>query len=272
MRLEISYRTRYAYDPPVARGLSALRVRPGLKVLEASLRCSPGRVSSTYTDAWGTTVDIVEFDRLHAVSQFEMRATVETCLQERDDPPTEDEWYLYRHDSPRVRSVAVEPLAWTVGNEGGAWQAVESALAWIPQRFAYQVGATDAETTIEEVIGIGSGVCQDFAHVFLALLRRWGWCARYVSGYLFSTSREADRIEAEAMHAWVEVYRPGAGWVGLDATSGMLADDRYVAVARGRDYDDVRPVRGIINGKGRQTQESRLEILHTAHLSQQQQQ
>src|SRR5207244_9556803 len=98
----------------------------------------------------------------------------------------------------------------------------------------YVVGATDAQTPIERVLELGHGVCQDFAHVFLALLRRWGWCARYVSGYMFSdVTRASERIEAQAMHAWVEVYRPGSGWIGMDATSGTYADDRYVPVGYG---------------------------------------
>ena len=115
-------------------------------------------------------------------------------------------------------------------------------------------------TPIEEVIRLGAGVCQDFAHIFLALLRRWGFHARYVSGYFFSDSPETQRIEAEAMHAWVEVYRPGIGWVGLDATHGQYTDDRYVTVGYGRDYDDVRPIRGIIRGETEQTHASRLEM------------
>ena len=112
---------------------------------------------------------------------------------------------------------------------------MESALALIPERFVYQVGKTDAETPIEAFLELGSGVCLDFAHVMLALLRSWGWCARYVSGYVFTATDGAEAIEADAMHAWVEVFRHGTGWIGLDPTTGLLADDRYVPVAYGRD-------------------------------------
>lgn len=263
MRLELSYRTAYAYAPAVRGGVTALRLRPtshpNLVVLAAHLAVSPGRVATSYTDAWGSAVDLVETGGTHADATFEITAQVETYPHNRDLLLRPYEAYAYSNDSARVRVDAIEALGWNVGGEGASWDAVESALRWLPQRFQFQVGATDATTEIEDVIEHGVGVCQDFAHVFLALLRRGGWCARYVSGYMFSSLDDIERIEADAMHAWVEVYRPGTGWIGLDATAGEHVDDRYVAVGKGRDYDDVRPIRGVFLGKTLQTQ--------TAHLS-----
>ena len=265
MRLEIAYNTRYEYEPAVHRGLTALRLRPasrpGLLVESAELSAPGGRLVAAYLDGWGTCVDLVEFPAAHTSAEFEVRAIVETQPAEWDRPPAPDEQYFYTGDSSRVRSAAVEPFGWAVADEGRSWQAVESALAWMPQRFFYRIGTTDAETPIEDAIAVGSGVCQDFAHIFLALLRRWGWCARYVSGYFFNAEAEAPRILAEAMHAWVEVYRPGVGWIGLDATSGRYSDERYVPVGFGRDYDDVRPVRGVLLGESEQAQEQRFHDL-----------
>lgn len=235
--------------------------RPGLKVLGSSLTCRPGRIVGGYSDGWGTAVDIAEIDVPHAAAHFEMTATVETFVTELDSEPAPDEWALYTRDSLRVPLAAIEQLGWNVGGEGATWTAVESALAWMPQRFLYQVGATDAETPIDEMIALGAGVCQDFSHVFLAMLRNWGWCARYVSGYLFSAEPTERQINAEAMHAWVEVYRPGLGWIGLDATAGRMVDERYVVVGIGRDYDDARPVRGVLSHKGAQHQESHLTMV-----------
>ena len=258
VRLDLTYRTSYHYTPAIHGGVTALRLRPisrpGLNVISSSLTASPGRVVSSYRDGWDSHVDLVEIRGLHEVAVFEAQATVETVFGEADLPPTAREWELYRADSARVRRQAVVPLGWHVGGEGGAWQAVESALQFIPQRFIYQVGATDAGTPIESVIEAGFGVCQDFAHVFLSILRSWGWCARYISGYLFSAELGEANASAEAMHAWVEVYRHGAGWIGLDPTAGKYADERYIVVGHGRDYDDVRPVRGVIVGATAQTQ------------------
>ena len=83
---------------------------------------------------------------------------------------------------------------------------------------------------------------------------------RQVSGYFFSATAETQKIDVEAMHAWVEVFRPGVGWIGLDATHGSYTDDRYVPVGYGRDYDDVRPVRGVIKGHTVQSQATRLQM------------
>ncbi len=203
-------------------------------------------------------MDIVECPGSHGSIIFRTSASVETTPIERPAGLTSAEDFWYQRDSERVRRSAVESLGW--GLVEPSWTAVESALGWMPQRFVYEVGSTDALTPIEQVITQGAGVCQDFAHIYLALLRSWGFHARYVSGYFFSAPPETERIDVEAMHAWVEVFRPDFGWVGLDATHGQYADDRYVPVGYGRDYDDVRPVRGVIRGQTLQSQATRLQM------------
>jgi transglutaminase-like putative cysteine protease len=275
VQLEIRYRTDYRYEPPISGGLSVLRLRPrsrpGLDVISATVKAQPGGVCRSYLDAWGTMVDVAETDGIHDSAHFEMHAIVRTnAVEEADSPP--DPWELYASRSPSRRTPldAVTPLGWDLGDEGRTWLSVDSLLRWFPQRFQYRVGTTDATTPIAKVIEQGSGVCQDFAHVMLAMLRRWGWPARYVSGYFFSATRSSLHIEAEAMHAWVEAYRAGAGWIGLDATTGDYTDDRYVPVSYGRDYDDVTPVRGVLMGVSEQAASATLEIQQIAPAAQQQ--
>jgi transglutaminase-like putative cysteine protease len=262
VRLEIAYQTRYDYNPPVRDGTTALRLRPvsrpGLTVFKSMVAAQPGIATASYRDGWGTAVDIVECPGSHDSILFQVAATVETSPIETAAALTAAEEYWFSRDSDRVRSSAVTALGW--GLVQPSWTAVESALAWLPQRFVYELGATDAATPIETVIAQGAGVCQDFAHIYLALLRSWGFHARYVSGYFFSAPPETAKIDVEAMHAWVEVFRPGFGWVGLDATHGQYTDDRYVPVGYGRDYDDVRPVRGVIKGQTLQSQATRLQM------------
>jgi transglutaminase-like putative cysteine protease len=264
VRLELSYSTRYSYDPAVLGGLTALRLRPhthpGLVVLESTLTAWPGFPTGGYTDGFGTSVDLVECPDIHAELACEMRAVVETSPVERAQPLRPDEAAIYRHDSSRVRTLATSALAATCGLDGGCWQCVEAANEWVNWRFTYRLGETNAETEIETVIETGLGVCQDFAHVLIAMLRGWGWPARYVCGYQFNAEAAQGRIEDQAMHAWVEAHSPVGGWVGLDPTTGGLVDERYVAVGRGRDYDDVRPVRGVLVGNPLQTQQARLQI------------
>ncbi|MEP6872183.1 MAG: transglutaminase family protein [Anaerolineaceae bacterium] len=267
MRLDLSYRTQYVYVPAVRGGLTALRLCPSdgprLEVISAASVADPGRVILSYTDAWGTKVDVVETATIHRAATFSLTAEVETRPDEPDPGIRPYEQYAYRRDSARVRLAAVEAIGWDDGGMSD-WEGIDAALRWLPQRLEYRIGETDAGTAIEEVIERGVGVCQDFAHVFLAWLRHAGWCARYVSGYMFSSKAAEGSIEAEAMHAWVEVYQRDAGWVGLDATTGTPVDGRYVAVGRGRDYDDVRPVRGVFLGRTSQAQSSRLSIARSS--------
>ncbi|HTQ04149.1 MAG TPA: transglutaminase family protein, partial [Polyangiaceae bacterium] len=110
-------------------------------------------------------------------------------------------------------------------------------------RLEYKKGVTSSTTTVSDALDLGQGVCQDFSHVGLALLRMVGIPARYVSGYLY---RETPR-ELET-HAWCEAYLPSLGWVGVDPTHGELAGEGHVAVAVGRSYADVPPNRGVYRG------------------------
>ena len=224
------------------------------------MNAHPGMRAGAYVDGWGTHVDLVECFDAHDELVCEMHAIAETSAEERPEPIHPSEAAVYRLDSARVRRAAVAGLTATCGFDGGRWASVEAANEWVNWRFVYRLGETDAETPIETVVETGLGVCQDFAHVLIAMLRAWGWPARYVCGYQFTGDESVSRIEDQAMHAWVEAYSAAAGWVGLDPTTGALTDDRYVSVGRGRDYDDVRPVRGVLSGRSSQSHESRLAI------------
>jgi transglutaminase-like putative cysteine protease len=130
--------------------------------------------------------------------------------------------------------------------------------------FAYDPRATTVGTPLVDVLAQRRGVCQDFSHLMLAVLRTAGVPARYVSGYLYvpeaarGTGGEADE---GAMHAWVEAFLPGSGWVGVDPTHGLLVDHQYVKVGVGRDYDDVPPTRGLYRGQPEHTLTSRVRVL-----------
>jgi len=116
------------------------------------------------------------------------------------------------------------------------------------EAFAYAPEATEVDSPIDVALGKRKGVCQDFAHIMIATARGWGVPARYVSGYLFTKRDAGDRSAADATHAWVEAFVPGAGWVGFDPTNNVLAGERHIRVAIGRDYNDVPPSRGVFKG------------------------
>ena len=115
--------------------------------------------------------------------------------------------------------------------------------------FGYEAGVTRADSPIDDVLKARKGVCQDFAHVMIAICRSWGVPARYVSGYLFTDRKAGDRSDPDATHAWVEVFLPSLRWVGFDPTNNIMACERHVACAVGRDYSDVPPSRGVFKGE-----------------------
>jgi transglutaminase-like putative cysteine protease len=118
----------------------------------------------------------------------------------------------------------------------------------VHESFRYEKGATHVHSSIEDTLSTGAGVCQDFAHILLGVLRSSGLPGRYVSGYLVPATATEDVIGGQASHAWTEVFLPGAGWFGLDPTLGTPIGLQHVRLAYGRDYGDVAPIRGVYRG------------------------
>jgi len=130
----------------------------------------------------------------------------------------------------------------------GFGQALAELTRGIHRDFAYRPGATSVRTTVDELLDLRAGVCQDFAHLAIAILRRLGVPARYVSGYLETQPPpgKAKLEGSDATHAWVSVLAPNGTWVDIDPTNAQYADSRYLVTAWGRDFADVSPLRGIV--------------------------
>ncbi|MGE4221574.1 MAG: transglutaminase family protein, partial [Alphaproteobacteria bacterium] len=142
---------------------------------------------------------------------------------------------------------------------------LEAALdltARIYREFAYDPTATTLATPVAEVVRMRRGVCQDFAHLQLACLRRIGLPARYVSGYLLTYPPPGGQklIGADASHAWLSIWCPGSGWVDLDPTNNKIPRDEHITLAWGRDYGDVSPIRGVIVGGAAQSMEVAVDV------------
>jgi transglutaminase-like putative cysteine protease len=127
-------------------------------------------------------------------------------------------------------------------------RAVQHAMDWIASILTYQTGVTDVHLPLETVLAARAGVCRDFAHLLIALVRCWGFPARYVMGYLDPSYIQSPDIRPTT-HAWAEVLVPGAGWRGFDATLQLVCDQTYVAMTVGRDYLDAAPQRGSFKGE-----------------------
>ena len=160
----------------------------------------------------------------------------------------------FRLDSPRVaRSPALVELAAPSFTPGRPLvEALEDLCHRIHQGFAYEPGATDVRTTIDQVLERRAGVCQDFAHVYIGCLRSMGLAARYVSGYLETDPPPGrEKLQgADQSHAWVSAWVPALGWVDVDPTNDVFVGDRHIVTAWGRDYADVTPLKGVIYTAG----------------------
>jgi transglutaminase-like putative cysteine protease len=121
----------------------------------------------------------------------------------------------------------------------------------------YEQGATSVQTSAAEVLALGRGVCQDFAHVLIAACRVEGIPARYVSGYLFDDALASGQ---GATHAWVDAWDDERGWISLDPTHSREVGEDYVRIAHGRDYADVPPTRGVFKGMAEETLEVRVLV------------
>ena len=107
------------------------------------------------------------------------------------------------------------------------------------------------ESPVEHILETGRGVCQDYAHLMIAIARSWGIPTRYVSGYLNPTDQSGEQAPSNATHAWVECRLPELGWIGFDPTNQSFAGEGgKVHIAVGRDYHDVSPTRGVLQGGG----------------------
>ena len=271
MLLEIRHVTDYHYERLVRESVMELWMQPQnsprQRLISFELELDPRAQLFSYPDTFGNAVYHFDVPQPHDALRIIARSAVET---ERPPalPDSLDigEWDRLRSDFVRGECfdflrphgfVAITPrLAAFVEKAGldslrqrdplSAVRALNTALY---EAFGYDAEATTAESPIDVALKAKAGVCQDFAHIMLTICRGWGLPARYVSGYLFTDRKHQDRSDPDATHAWVEVFLPSLRWVGFDPTNNVLAGERHVTVAIGRDYADVPPSRGVYKGE-----------------------
>jgi transglutaminase-like putative cysteine protease len=268
MNFAIRYLTRYEYDADVVDNLNALRVKPAAggrqRCDEFSVRLLPEVRLHRHTDYFGTEVVEFEISRPHRELSIDVRARVSTgaapmppettwsALQEPSYREAGGEFLLQTDDAPG-HPLLEELLATTRAAPTPVATLMLVADA-IPDRFDYRQGATYVDSTLVEVLDVGAGVCQDFVHLGLCLLRHHGIAARYVSGYLFAAGPGGSQESVEVdTHAWLEALLPvpDAGepvWVGADPTNRGLAGETHVKIGHGRHYPDVPPIKGVYRG------------------------
>lgn len=271
-RYLVEHLTRYRYDAPVEavynRGFVRPRDTESQLVLDSELVVSPDPDQVTeHLDYFGNHSTYLETRAPHTEFQVTCRSTVEV------DWPVPDLNGFNQHtvaEAARELAADTDPLVladFTMPSplvaigpavRGYASEVLEpdrplgDALVALYTRihddFEYRTGATSVKTTLDELLTLRSGVCQDFAHLAVGCLRAAGLPARYVSGYLETAPPPgAEKLQgADATHAWVSVLTPALGWVDLDPTNAQFADSRYIVTAWGRDFTDVSPLRGVV--------------------------
>jgi len=254
MHLSVSHTTRYEFSEPVSHGLQRLRMKPksthGQKILNWQMTLEGAREQVIYEDQHHNSTALVSVEPGVSTVTVSCSGAVETA---------DNSGVLGRHTGhmplwaflkqtpltrpgPNIRELARRLAA---GDLEGV-DRLHALSTQVLEAVRYEIGQTQADTSAEDAIAAGHGVCQDHAHIFISAARLLGNPARYVSGYLMMD----DRIEQEAGHAWAEAFVEGLGWVGFDVSNGISPDPRYIRVATGCDYREAAPVTGISFGPG----------------------
>ena len=273
-RYHLLHATEFRYDGPVSESYNEVRLRPihdeTQSCLSFRLITNPASRGTSYRDAFGNWVH--QFNILPEHHHLKIEAESVVLAHDTPSPPSndmklaeledhreklEEEYLDFVVPTAYVPHLAqLDELMETASNrsDGTISGFIHTASDLIHERFKYEKGTTHVNSSIETSLSIGTGVCQDFAHLLLGVVRKRGLPARYVSGYMVPESaaspdaRLQEVIGGYASHAWSEVYLPNTGWIGLDPTLGKPLGLQHVRVAYGRDYGDVAPVRGVYKG------------------------
>lgn len=264
----IRHVTRFRYSVPVSESVMEVRMQPrgdaGQRCRTFQLTTSPRASVSSHRDYLGNTVHHFDVPGRHSALTVTAEALVEVQppapLPESLAPADwdaldalvreQDHWDMLMPSHFARPSRALADLS---GELGLRRREDPLSTLWelnlqLYRSFDYAPDTTHVHSPIEDALQARRGVCQDFAHIMIALVRDLGIPCRYVSGYLFHRREDHDRSEEDASHAWVEALLPGLGWVGFDPTNNLLAGERHIRAAVGRDYADVPPTRGVYKG------------------------
>lgn len=286
VRYSVRHETLYRYHGNVAHSHQQLHLTPRScprqRCLEHRIRITPQPlVYGEHLDCFGNLVTRFELDRPH--DRLQVIADMEVDLTALPQPPCSEgqswqqvrealsyqalpldpEWLeaqRFRGESPyvRVKRLFGDFASGLLSPSATVLEVANGLMNRLHEEITYAPGATEIATPLLQVLEQRRGVCQDYAHLMIACLRSVGLAARYVSGYLHTRAASAAPepalparlVGADASHAWVAVFAPPFGWVEFDPTNDLRVAQEHVALAWGRDFGDVSPLRGVILGGG----------------------
>lgn len=266
MYLRVLHRTRYVYRVPVTDSYNQVRLRPATedpkRLSFFLLRVHPPQRLRHFRDDFFNYVQWFEMPEPHNELIIESQSRLHTTSQYGGgvkplgisfaDITAGGQIDMLHPFLTSSRYITVDQEIWRLSIDArdgrkDVFETAEAMMRFVYQNWTYSPNITSSSTHMSEVLHERQGVCQDFAHVMIGLCRSQNIPARYVSGYIYN-GPNAHLRGAQASHAWCEVWLPGRGWFGLDPTNNTLADERYIKIATGRDYEDAAPIRGSFNG------------------------
>lgn len=277
-RIRVVHTTGYVYDAPVTRSFNEARLTPRAdsrqNVILNRVETVPATRAYRYTDYWGTAVTAFDLHAPHTELEVTGSSVVET--EPFAEPTEELSWddlqggrVVDRFDEmlsptayvPRDRKLSTVARQLSRGEEPA--KAVVRAAEWVHKEMDYIAGTTSVHTSALEAFAERRGVCQDYAHLTLVLLRSMGIPSRYVSGYLHpKAGAEIGETVAGQSHAWIEAWT--GQWWGYDPTNNLAVNEQHVSVGVGRDYADVPPLKGVFSGGGSTDLEVVVEVTRLA--------
>jgi transglutaminase-like putative cysteine protease len=274
LTLSISHLTRYIYDGVVRESFNEARLQPvsdsHQQCVEFHLRLSPDAPVRDYPDFYANCVHYFDVQEPHEQLEVEATSLVRTIAEHRGQIPVvspeelssnsvKEHYFDFLQNS---EFVSLQAEVWREAVDAlpqgprDVWGDTVEIGEFIHRNYKYTPLSTDVHTRAVDVVKKKEGVCQDFAHLMIGICRIHGIPTRYVSGYFLNQNKLPREIEAS--HAWIEVFIPGYGWKAYDPTHRRETDTRYVKLAVGRDYGDIRPLGGTFRGKG--TREMVVEV------------
>ena len=269
MLIDTVHETRFSYDAPIVESAMEAHLEPRndahQRRLAYRLEVRPATRVHRYQDGFGNGVNCFTVLQPHAELVVTASSRVETLLANPFEPPARPEpaldpveaWPFLQFGGPVLDTPELRTLAEQCGTprSDALIEWLQQVMRIIHETFTYEAEVTTVRSTVADLLALRRGVCQDFAHLMIALCRVHRVPARYVSGYIFTDSSHAAR-GGGASHAWCEAYLPGFGWRGFDPTNAVLAAESHVKVGQGRSYQDVPPTHGIYRGLA----EERIEV------------
>jgi transglutaminase-like putative cysteine protease len=256
--------TKFRYKPEVRESMMELRMQPlsdeRQRCLSFSLDVRPAAALMQYRDAHGNVVHHFNIAGGHSELSVKADALVEVTSGSATETSgswsdlnalvaREDHWEMLLPSTFARPTPTLEELAKEIDLERSRtpFEVVHKIMRGIHEKFSYVPNSTAVDSPIDHALSERKGVCQDFAHIMIALVRSVDIPCRYVSGYLFHSNGDQGSAEG-ASHAWVEALLPGSGWTEFDPTNNVMSGERHIRVAIGRDYADVPPTRGVFKG------------------------